>query len=712
VSTDRVEIYVSPQGSVYGDGSRGYPVRDLHSAVRLMRQRREPGQRAVAWLLGGIYPQRETLVLEPEDSFTTFAALDPENPPVFEGALPVSGWREVLVDGRPVLSAPAPAAAARAFFVGSERRPRPRYPRDGFLRIEEQEGLDPTAEFVSTLFDGSASFRYAEGDIPELAEPSKVEVVVPHYWVQERMPIESIDRDSRTITSSLRSIFALRDDAAKRFARYYLENVAEVFGEVPGEWYLDSTGLLSGEDGPRVLYAPRPGETAETLDARLPVLDVFVRVDGDAEAGRIVREVRFEGVHFRFADFDEVPPARPPFGVREDPVLPADVAFASEVQAASVVPGALQFMGARSCAFLDGAVEHVGGYAVELGPGSRGNLIGGSRFFDLGAGAVRSGGSIDPRSASFNRDNEVSDNEIESGGRVYPNCVAVLFQHGSHNVIAHNHIRDFFYTGISVGWMWDYLESPSQSNLIVGNHIHDLGQGLLNDMGGVYLLGIAPGTVVRGNHIHDVRCANYGGWGIYLDEGSSHVVVEGNVVHHVSSQAYHHHYGRENILRNNIWAFGGQGQVSLTRPEAHTAFTFERNIVVGRGAPGFSGTPGPRDVRNYGIVSDLNLFWDYDAVPGAVRAGNGDKDADMTWSLTDRLDDKWAGLGFDRHSVDADPLFADPEAGDFSVPADSPATALGIRVPDVSGAGPRPAHERLSPLAVPTRRDQFARTQG
>ena len=100
-----------------------------------------------------------------------------------------------------------------------------------------------------------------------------------------------------------------------------------------------------------------------------------------------------------------------------------------------------------------------------------------------------------------------------SGGRGYPGCVAILLQHAAHNVVAHNEVCDFYYSAVSVGWVWDYHPSVSVGNVVEGNHLHHLGQGELNDMGGVYLLGIAPGTVVRRNHIHDVRCRNYGGWG-------------------------------------------------------------------------------------------------------------------------------------------------------------------------------------------------------
>lgn len=714
MSTDRIEVHVAPDGSPYADGSRGYRTNDLAHALELVRRRREPGQRAVIWMAGGDYEHTAPVVFTAADSFTSVVAAEPGDPPVLRGAARITGWRPVSVNGVDAFAAPAPRAAGRRLYVDGVAVSRPRHPRTGFLRVAEQEGLNPAGSFVGTLFDGATSFRFSEGDIPDLAQPDAVEIVVPHYWVQERMPIKTIDRDTHTITSSLRSIFALRDDAAALFARYYLDNVAESFGEAPGEWYLDPTGELVGADSAQVLYLPEPGTDIADLDVRMPIVDAFVVLAGAAD--RPVREVRFEGVRFAEADFAEVPAAVAPFGVREDPQLPADGRYASDVQAASTVPAAIRFEHARSCALVGGAVERVGGYGVSLGAGTRGALISGVEFRDLGAGAVRSGGGIDALGSDYNRANEVSDCVIERGGQVYPNAVAVLFQHGSHNVIAHNEIRDFRYSGISVGWMWDYLHSPSEGNRIEGNHIHHLGGGLLNDMGGVYLLGIAPGTVVRGNHIHDIECANYGGWGIYLDEGSSHVVIEQNVVHDVSSQAYHQHYGREVMIRDNVWAYGRNGQVSITRPEQHVSFTFHRNIVVGAGMPAFVGYPDHRDIRNFRIDSDLNLFWDAAPLPGAARAANAERatqqDGSVGFEIVERLDEEWERRGHDRHSITADPLFVDSAARDFRVREGSPAAGLGIRVPDVSGAGPRAVGERLHPLAAPTLPDPFAPTQG
>jgi parallel beta-helix repeat protein len=696
MSTDRLEVYIGPHGSHHGIGSAGYPVRELGQAMQLVRGRRAPGQQAIIWVLPGVYRIPETLELGPDDSHTTIAATGGDV--VFDGSAEIEGWCELVVRGRTVWSAPAPSRRFVSLYVDGTRRARPRFPRTGDLRIERQAGLDVAGDFDGTLFDGADRFRFVDGDIPELAEPDEVEVVVPHFWVQERMPIAAIDRAAREIVSTRRSIFALRDDAAQRFARYWLDNVGEAFGDEPGEWYLDRAGTVSGSAEPRLLYAPMPGETLEDAVISVPAIDSFVRVVGDPGVGRPVRDVRIEGITFRHAGFEETPAARAPFGVREDELLPTGVDFAAAVQGATEATGAIVLTGARDCVLVGGGVERVDGYAIEFGPGTRGSLVSGMLLRDLGAGGVRAGGSADAASELFCRANEVSDNEIVAGGRVYPNAVAVLFQHGADNVIAHNHIRDFFYTGVSVGWVWDYAPSPSTGNLIAFNHIHDLGQRRLNDTGGIYLLGIAPGTIVRGNHVHDVLCRNYGGWGIYLDQGSSHVVVESNVVHDCSHQAFHVNYGRENTVRNNVLAFGGESQVAVTKPEAHRPFTFSHNIVVGRGTPAFAGRDDHRDIRTLVVESDLNLYWDEQPVEGALFAANGGYDPSLSWWLAEPMDAVWTAAGRDMHSIVADPGFVDAAGGDFRVLPGGPAERLGIDVPDATLAGPRAEGRRTHPL--------------
>ena len=65
--------------------------------------------------------------------------------------------------------------------------------------------------------------------------------------------------------------------------------------------------------------------------------------------------------------------------------------------------------------------------------------------------------------------------------------------------------------------------------------------------------------------------------------------------------------------------------------------------------------------------------------------------------------DGWNALGRDRHSLIADPLFADPRNGDFTFPAHSPAGVLGIKPPQVARAtDPKPlAPDELAAVVKP-----------
>ncbi|MEX2607190.1 MAG: right-handed parallel beta-helix repeat-containing protein [Kiritimatiellia bacterium] len=97
---------------------------------------------------------------------------------------------------------------------------------------------------------------------------------------------------------------------------------------------------------------------------------------------------------------------------------------------------------------------------------------------------------------------------------------------------------------------------------VYSNGRGETGSGMLSDMGGIYTLGLQTGTVLRNNHIHHIEALSYGAWCIYPDEGSSHLLIENNVCHSTNREIFHQHYGRENIVRNNIFAFGERGVVS------------------------------------------------------------------------------------------------------------------------------------------------------
>ena len=169
----------------------------------------------------------------------------------------------------------------------------------------------------------------------------------------------------------------------------------------------------------------------------------------------------------------------------------------------------------------------VGYWGIDLAEGCRGDIIEGNTITDIGAGGIKVDGANYPSDpAKYSGRNCITDNVIKSGGRVFQSAAGIAITHGFSNLIAHNEISDMGQSGIACGWEWSRDTQVSRDNRIEKNHIFKLGQKMSSDMGGVYVLGVQPGTMVRNNLIHDVQHRSYGGWGIYTDSRTAHVVVE------------------------------------------------------------------------------------------------------------------------------------------------------------------------------------------
>jgi hypothetical protein len=575
----------------------------------------------------------------------------------------VTGWKRETVDGKSLWVAPLewkpagkePNPACRQLFVNGRRAARPRLPREGFYRMAEVPDVKPNSEWNK----GQNRFRFAAGEMKAWKNVTDVEVVALHFWVDSRLPLVSVDEADRMATASKKSVFRLTDDYQNKPPRYYVENVFEAL-DAPGEWYFD-------RPAGKVFYWPRPGEDPAKAEAVVPRLLHVLKLEGQPGAKRYVENLRFRGLAFAHAlDFAPAPgwPS-------------ADVS--GPFQSAFTAPGAVTMAGARDCAIEDGAVVHTGSYGIELGEGCQGIRIVGNEIGDLGAGGIKVGETaLRKEEERKTLGNTFTDNEIHDGGLIFHSACGIWVAHSAKNRFAHNHIHHFYYSGFSIGWSWGYGESGAYENVVEFNDVHDLGQRYLNDMGGVYTLGVSPGTVIRNNIFRDILSDGYGGWGIYFDEGSTGIVAENNVVYRCKSNSFHQHYGKENIVRNNVLALAHDAQIARTRKEPHLSFTLERNLVFWREGQLLSGN---WEGENYKL--DSNLYWldAKGAKPEALKFAQ--------WALPD-----WQKRGLDVHSVVADPLFVDPDKGNFALKPGSPALKLGFKAIDVSKAGPRPPKER------------------
>ncbi len=650
-------LYVAPGGDDQWSGleatprgdSKAGPLASLPAALKAARAARAAAPEGVSILMrGGVYRMNEPLVIGPADSGLngkqplTIAAYADEKP-VLSGGRRITGWKPV--EGKAQQwQAEVPSVREgkwyfHQLFVNGQRKQRARTPNEGFFRIQ---GASPQ--------DKPVKLRFKPGDIkPEWANSGDVEVIALLAWADFRMQIRSVDTAASIATLSGEARPSNREDNAK----YYVENAPDGLDQ-PGEWYLDrGTGIVT--------YWAQPGEDPSRAEVVAPHLRDLVRIQGDLSAKKPVEHVVLRGLTFSHTDWD------------------LDKNGYADTQAAVATRGDIRAEAAVDCSIEDCTFTSLAGYALELGRGCHRIRVVGNEMFDLGAGGIRIG-EQQRRDEPFDLCDHhvVTDNHIYNGGLIYPPAVGVFILQSGNNRIAHNHIHDLFYTAVSVGWNWGYQETPCHDNLIEFNHLHDLGKSVLSDMGAIYTLGIQKGTVIRNNLIHDVYSYTYGGWGLYPDEGSTGIVLENNVVYRTKSAGFHQHYGRDNIVRNNIFAFGAENQLMRTREEAHTSFTFTNNIVYFD-----SGNLLGSNWSNDNFTMDRNLYFDARAgtSPEAMRFSGA--------TLTE-----WRKRGHDTNSVVADPLFEAAAQFDFRLKKDSPALRIGFKPIDLSTVGVRKKSQR------------------
>ncbi len=685
-------LYLSPLGNDRWSGTlpepnateTDGPLNTLARARDLVRELRRAGKLSDGFqvrLRGGRYRLQAPVVFGPDDSANVLYTAYPGEEPILDGGVIVAGFAPVTVNGTNAWCADVAEILRlkpdgfRSLFVNGGRRRRTIYPRTGALPIEDVPG----APKEMTLFAGSHSFITRAGDMKSFRNLQEIDVLVHHLWVEERMPIASWDPATRLLTSTRHSIFMLRLGwMSAEWATYRLENVFEELRE-PGQWYLDR---LAG----KLYYVPLPGETPENTTVTVPLLSQMLIFAGDPGAGQYVENLSFRGMAFEHTDWVQPPGFVPD---HDAPKYPPGTAFASDAQAALSLAGVIDMVGARNITLEDCTLAHHGGYAINTGCGCVSLRLVGNTMRDLGGGGIKChGGNVLAPRAERNGLHRITDNHIHDLGIVFKAAIGIIGAHTFGLHIAHNHIHHTEYSGISLGWVWGYGESVSCNHCVELNHIHHIGTGMLSDMGGIYTLGVQPGTVLRNNLIHDVRTHQYGGWGIYPDEGSSHLVIENNVVYNVQSGCLHVHYGREIIIRNNIFAFGGEGIVRFSRREAHRPFTLIGNILVSKGTPLFW-EEYPRAVEERPpFYSDLNVLFDTSRPQpqGAHLRRDGVEAIDTLAQIRQ--------AGVEGHSIVADPGFVDAAVGDFSLRPNSPALSHGFRPIDLSNVGPRPMGKR------------------
>ncbi len=685
------KFYVSPKGNDAASGSWWHPFASFERAQEAVKtfKQNTPAEaiKAIEVLFrGGSYTLTAPIIMQPPhggtDAYPVIYRNRDNKQPVFSGGRIITGWT-VNSDGSWNATLPEVKAGNWNFsqiFVNGNRRFRPRLPKKGmFNTVDSFEKSDK----------GVNGFIYENEDLnPAWANLSDIEFHTLHIWSASRMRAASIDTATKAVKfPKTRQYNTAWSDYKKR--RYWAENVKEAFG-TPGEWYLDRpTGVLS--------YMPMPDETLKNTSVEIPYLPQLLIMQGFENQPLV--NTTLAGLVFKQSQW----------------VTPPEGNFTP--QGEMNIPAAVEFVNTRNITIKQCAFTQLGGYTLAFGPGAHSNIVDQCLMTDLGAGGVKIGPPFvgyrmakAPKNALTSEAPDgmskttsaitISNCRITGGGRIHPAAHGVWIGHSSHNRIVHNEISDLYYTAVAVGWVWGYaLPSRSHHNEIAFNHMHHIGQGILSDMGGVYTLGVSPGTTVHDNLIHHVHAHAYGGWGLYTDEGSTGIRMYNNLIYRVKTGGFHQHYGRDNIIENNIFADSELQQLQRTRDEEHISFFFRNNIIYwNNDSPllgsnwkgGVRGTKDGEATQHYELGP--NIYWHS---PSKAEIFPGKKTL-AEWQKE---------TGQDKGSLVIDPLFENPAEGNYRLKPGSPAEKIGFKPFDVyTTTGPTDPDQlpQLNCYAIPT----------
>ena len=533
------EFFISPSGKDTNPGSKNQPFATLERAWKEASAVSGTGLKNITlWLRGGTYLIDQPMVLNPlpqhENLQVSFKACKKEKP-VITGGMGLSGWVKAE---NGLWTAPLPSklqSGFRELFVNGKRAIRARHPNQGYLRVK-QAGEDRRT-----------SFFFEKGDFPVPEFPSDAEVVLLHDWSISRMAVKEIDKSTGRLTA-VESIGAkvpdfFTIDNWEKNPRYFLENSME-FLDANQEWFCD---FRKGQ-----IYIRLPGnEVPENVV--VPVSEGLITLRG--QESNCIKNVHFEGLTFSYSSWQI--PDLGYCGVQAchfDPRPP--------VEGWSVVPPAVGAVWAENCTFTNCNFAHLGGSGVMLGTGCRNCRIVDSEIADVSGNGIMIGegrdrkvnGEVWWKSApgQVASCNVIENCRIADCGRQFYGAIGIWCGLVEKTVLKNNEVSNLPYSGISIGWEWSPQPTPCRENQITGNHIHHIMQAL-SDGGGIYMLGLQPGSVISGNHIHDVE-VNAGkaeSNGMFLDEGITNVVVENNLIYNIARSPLRFHKATTNLVKGN-----------------------------------------------------------------------------------------------------------------------------------------------------------------
>jgi len=657
-------------------------------AVRDLKKRKSTD--IVVLIREGTYQLNSTVVFGLEDSgegdsTITYAAY-PGETPVFSSGREVKGWKRVTGD-LPGL----PEEAQGKLWSANVS--------DRFFTLYDAEGMLPRARsagFIPLSGGSRDTLHFPEGRLKNWPNGEDVEILVrPHHaWIMNVLPLASVNERAQIARTSIDATYAMnRLYFLQETKSCWVENVREELDE-PGQWVLDT------KQG-KVYLWPR-----SKSPVKAPQLIELIRVEGEIDKqgskDRPVRNLCFRGLTFMHGDRYTL--------TENDAGLQHDWDMFDKANAL------VRLRGTENCAIEQCHFLHSGSGAIRVDLHGIGNTLSSNHIEHMGGGGILLCG-YGPGTKDVNKQNLVYNNHIHHVGEIYWHSPGIFVWQSGENRVANNLIHHTPYTGLIISGCMSRLfqrsdnrelartirwheigrlpASPSlddvrpylhtHDNLIEYNEIHHAMEEL-GDGNAIYIRGAGAGNVICRNYVHHLVAPMHMQAAIRTDGGQMDTLIAENLIYKCTSQGII--LKLNNRCENNIVAdiiAPPRGYYLSLREGPLTDAVIQRDIFysvnketvfIDELAPGKGRTT--EDSRGRALARAKDADTDYN-----IYYCDANSELGKTMLKKQQTD------GVDRHSLAVDPLFVDPENGDFRLKPNSPALRLGFVPFDMPKVGLR-----------------------
>ena len=439
VFANQSTIVVSPDG----------PIATLEAARQKVRElkQQQPNSEVEVLIKGGVYPLRETVVFNPEDSGKHDAPIVykafPGETPVFTGGIKIDQWEKVGKDpaGTPkeaqgkLWVAKIPKVAGKNWVIKSL------YDGDHLLqRAKAGDLFFPERERENDFnMQGKKVWRdlpYDEGglvksferhvyfqgnDIRDWDNLEDVEIkLTERRWISNVVPLERVVSEKKIGYMAADPTYQPQSHDRP----YWIEGAVDYLDE-PGEW------IVNSKQGLIYMW---PEKNPSEMDVVAPFLQEFIRVEGQ-ENGPFAEHIHFEGLTFIHG--------------QRDTLLESDKGLQHDWEMYDKGNAVVRFRHAEDCKFNSNVIRNSSGTGIRLDLHCQRIEAASNRLNYLGGcGIVLSG--YGPGTKDVNKDNIIHDNYIHHIGEFLFHSSAIFIAQSGNNKVTHNTIRDVPYNGITI----------------------------------------------------------------------------------------------------------------------------------------------------------------------------------------------------------------------------------------------------------------------